>query len=89
MMLENKEAVIFDLDGTITDSMWVWADIDRTFFEQRKIPMPPTLNKEIEGGYFINHTYTRYKHYFLVEDKKAMKALNKYRENIISYSKFA
>ena len=48
MMLENKEAVIFDLDGTITDSMWVWADIDRTFFEQRKIPMPPTLNKEIE-----------------------------------------
>lgn len=29
MMLENKEAVIFDLDGTITDSMWVWADIDR------------------------------------------------------------
>lgn len=40
-------------------------------------------------GYFINHTYTRYKHYFLVEDKKAMKALNKYRENIISYSKFA
>ena len=52
MMLENKEAVIFDLDGTITDSMWVWADIDRTFFEQRKIPMPPTLNKEIEGMSF-------------------------------------
>ena len=40
-------------------------------------------------GYFINHTYTRYKHYFLVEDKKAMKALNKYIENIISYSRFA
>lgn len=40
-------------------------------------------------GYFINHTYTRYKHYFLVEDKKVMKALNEYRENIISYSIFA
>lgn len=32
MMLEDKTAVIFDLDGTIADSMWVWADIDHTIF---------------------------------------------------------
>ena len=23
-MLENIEAIIFDLDGTLVDSMWVW-----------------------------------------------------------------
>lgn len=52
MMLEDKNAVIFDLDGTIADSMWVWADIDHTFFKQRNMTMPPTLNKEIEGMSF-------------------------------------
>lgn len=51
-MLENKKAVIFDLDGTITDSMWVWTQIDREFFAGRGIEMPPTLQKDIEGMSF-------------------------------------
>ena len=28
-MLENKKVIIFDLDGTLTDSIGVWSDIDR------------------------------------------------------------
>ena len=35
-MLDFKGA-IFDLDGTIIDSLSVWEDIDRKFFEKRNI----------------------------------------------------
>ena len=38
-MLDFKGA-IFDLDGTIIDSLSVWEDIDRKFFEKRNIIMP-------------------------------------------------
>ena len=27
-MLKNMKAVLFDLDGTLVDSMWIWKDID-------------------------------------------------------------
>ena len=30
-MLNNIKGVIFDLDGTIADSMWVWEQIDDEF----------------------------------------------------------
>ena len=49
MMIEQKEAVIFDLDGTMTDSMWIWEEIDQDFFRQQGLPMPEHLHEEIEG----------------------------------------
>lgn len=48
-MLEQKKAVIFDLDGTLVDSMWMWRDIDIEFLSERGIAMPETLQSEIEG----------------------------------------
>ena len=52
MMIEQKEAVIFDLDGTMTDSMWIWEEIDQDFFRQQGLPMPEHLHEEIEGMSF-------------------------------------
>ena len=31
LMLENIDAVLFDLDGTLVDSMWIWKDIDTAY----------------------------------------------------------
>lgn len=34
----DVEAVIFDFDGTLADSMWVWDEVDRQFFAARGLP---------------------------------------------------
>lgn len=48
-MLEQIDAVIFDLDGTLMDSMWMWADIDVEYLGKYGYTVPEGLKKEIEG----------------------------------------
>ena len=51
-MLQNKKAVIFDLDGTLVDSMWMWRAIDIEYLGRYGFDLPPTLQKDIEGMSF-------------------------------------
>ena len=51
-MIEETKAVIFDLDGTLVDSMWMWKDIDIEFLKNYGHDCPPELQKEIEGMSF-------------------------------------
>ncbi len=46
------QAIIFDLDGTLVDSMWIWKQIDIDFLESRGIPLPGDLQRDIEGMSF-------------------------------------
>ena len=46
-MLKNINAAIFDLDGTLVDSMWVWEKIDIEFLKAREIQTPKNLMSEI------------------------------------------
>ncbi len=43
------EAVIFDLDGTLINSLSVWHDVDITFLGRRGLAVPPTLQKDLGG----------------------------------------
>lgn len=49
---KNIDAIIFDLDGTLVDSMWIWKQIDIDFLEKRGIALPDDLQKDIEGMSF-------------------------------------
>lgn len=51
-MLEQIEAVIFDLDGTLVDSMWMWKEIDIEFLGRYGYECPDDLQRSIEGMSF-------------------------------------
>ncbi len=87
-MLENTEAVIFDLDGTLADSMWVWSEIDRDFFHSHHIDFPEYLNSQIEGMGFTETAQFFVDHFPLTETVEEIKqlwndmALEKYRTKV-------
>lgn len=66
-MLKNIKAVIFDLDGTIVDSMWIWREIDIKYLAKRSIELPQGLQKDIEGMSFTE-TAMYFKRTFNISD---------------------
>ncbi len=48
-MYKDIKAVIFDVDGTLIDSMWIWKQVDIEYLGKRGIPLPEKLQSEIEG----------------------------------------
>ena len=48
-MYKDIKAVIFDVDGTLIDSMGIWKQVDIEFLGKRGIPLPERLQIEIEG----------------------------------------
>lgn len=66
-MLKNIKAVLFDLDGTLVDSMWIWKDIDIEYLGKRGIAMPKDLQENLEGLSMIETAYY-FKEHFGIED---------------------
>lgn len=50
----DYNTVIFDLDGTLIDSMGIWKKVDIEYMKKKNIPFDPTLFDEVpEGNSFM------------------------------------
>ncbi len=59
-MLDGIDAVIFDMDGTLIDSMWIWPSIDEVYLKKYNLIEPENFHEDIEGM-----SYTEVSQYFL------------------------
>ena len=66
----NFKGAIFDLDGTIIDSMGIWEKIDIKFFEEINIPMPSDYIKIINNMSFEESAIYTIKRFNLKESKE-------------------
>ena len=75
--MDSIKAAIFDLDGTLVDSMWVWHQIDIDFLSNKGHAVPNNLNEEITHLSF-QQTAEYFKNKFLLDDsiEDIMKAWN-------------
>lgn len=74
-MLHNKKAIIFDLDGSLVDSMWLWHDIDVEFLGARGISLPEDYQKEIEGMSFTETAVYSIERFSLSESVDELKGI--------------
>ena len=66
-MLNDIKAAIFDLDGTLVDSMWVWSQIDVEYLEIKGYSLPENLRNEISHLSF-SQTAIYFKNKFNLDD---------------------
>ena len=66
-MLDNIKGAIFDLDGTLVDSMWVWAQIDIDYLKTKGHLAPSDLKDDIVHLSF-SQTAAYFKERFKIND---------------------
>ena len=59
-MLKNIDAIIFDVDGTLCDSMGIWTEVDDIFLEKYHLVEPEGFHEGMEGK-----SYSETAEYFL------------------------
>lgn len=84
-MLEEKRAVLFDLDGTLMDSMWLWEDIDIEYLGRYGAAPTKDMQRAIEGMSFTETAQYFKERYRIPETVEEIKA----EWNRMAYDKYA
>lgn len=81
----DYDAMIFDMDGTLVDSMWMWKEIDVEYLGRYGLEVPDQLQKTIEGMSFTE-TAIYFKEVFGIPDD-----LEKMKQdwNAMAYEKYS
>lgn len=66
-MLKNVKTVLFDMDGTLIDSMWVWREIDKEYLGKYGLELPGDFQSKISGMSF-SETAQCFKETFSIPD---------------------
>ena len=59
----NNKTIIFDADGTLIDSLWVWDNLVLNFLQEKQLNIEPNLHDKLwsmsfnEGIYYIKEKY--------------------------------
>lgn len=74
-MLKDIDAVIFDMDGTLIDSMWIWVAVDKEYLKKYHLTEPDNFHENMEGK-----SFTEVAGYYI----EAFPSLNKTIQEIVS-----
>ncbi len=74
-LLYETDAVIFDLDGSLVDSMWMWQEIDIEFLGRRGMLLPADFQRKIEGMSFTETAVYSKERFGLAESVEELKAI--------------
>lgn len=72
-MFTNVKAALFDLDGTLVDSMWMWKAIDVEFLGRYQINLPEDLQQSIGGMSFTETAQYIKNRFHIPEDVETIK----------------
>ncbi|MCH5269905.1 MAG: HAD family phosphatase [Lachnospiraceae bacterium] len=72
--LQEFKGILFDLDGTLVDSMWMWRQIDIEYLGRFGISLPEKLQEEIEGMSFSETAVYFKKRFSLPDSIETIKA---------------
>lgn len=72
--LSDFEAVIFDLDGTLLDSMWMWSEIDKEYLERFGIVFPSEMQNDLDGMSFSEVAVYFKEKFKLIDSLETIKA---------------